>query len=377
MTARFVRALALLVLVRAGGFSSIVAVVWLRDAYSASETAMVLTAFGVGAMILPGLAGFLVTSRTLRPILTLAMAVNGVVMLLVPLTFGGPVAVIAGLMFVVGATSSLARSLLGTLITFASADGLQTRTQSMIAWAANLGAAVATGIAGLVSASNQQYGVLFTVEGVVLIATAPVVLTLGRPTVPPLAGRRILGIGGVQDLAFALGIGLAATAIMQGLGMTFALVTRHPDSFVLAALLNGVLILVLQPFVVRVVRDARSTSYLVWGFAAATATSITVAATDSWVVLGLGWTIAELLLTAGMAPTVLARTPPRLHAAAIGIIGSSWGITAAALPVLIVSSSTLAGPSAGWSLLAVIGVAFSLALSFRPRNTTALREREP
>lgn len=376
MSPRFVLALVLLVLVRAGGFSSIVAVVWFRDVYSAGGAALVLSAFGVGTVVFPALAGLLVRARTLTPVLAFAMAVNGVLMLLLPAAVGGPLAITVVLMLLVGAMSGASRSLLGTLITFASSGSGQTRVQSTIAWAANLGAAAASAIAGLVTATSQQYGMLFAVEGVILLAVAPIALALGPAAVPNLGAWRTLRLGDVRVLGCALAVGIGATALMQGLGTAFALLTRHPEAFVSAALLNGVLILVLQPMAVRLLRDDRATAYLVGGSLAGVVTALAAALTDSWVVLGVGWTVAELLLSAGMVPTILARTPHRLHVAAIGVVGSSWGLSAAALPVLVVSSSALAGPAAGWSLLVGAGLALVVGVSLPSRRAASVLESE-
>lgn len=377
MSLRYMVALVLLVVVRAGGFSSIIAVVWFRDVYEATGAALVLAAFGIGTVVFPALAGALVHARTLTRVLGVVMTTNGLVMFILPLVVGAPVAAPVALMFLVGATSGAARSLLGTAITFAAPNGQRSRTQSTIAWAANLGAAAAAGVAGLVTATTQQYGVLFAIEGVVLLAAAPIALILGPIAVPALGSLRDLRLEDARRLGAALTVGIGATALMQGLGTAFALGTRHPESYVSAALLNGALVLVLQPLAVRLLRDSAATHYLMAGSAVGAVTAITMAVTDSWAVLGVGWTITELLLAAGMMPTILNRTPARLHTAAFGVVGSAWGITAAGVTALLVPAASIAGSAGGWALIAAVGVALALGAAPRPRITASFIERKP
>ncbi|RII88685.1 MFS permease, partial [Clavibacter michiganensis subsp. insidiosus] len=212
------------------------------------------------------------------------------------------------------------------------------------------------------------------VEGGVLLAAAsliPRTEAVAR-TAPPVP----LGVRGtVVRLRAALVVATGATAVMQGLGMQFALTTASPDSYVYAALTNVVLLIVAQPLVLRVVRDGWASAYLVAGFCAAAATAVAVAATDSWLVFGVGWTLCELLLTAGMVPVVLARTPASLHVAALGVVGSSWGLTAALMPPVIGTAVAAVGATGSWGVLVAIGaigaIASGLAMGLRGVRPTA------
>ncbi|MBD5383297.1 MFS permease [Clavibacter sepedonicus] len=375
------RLLALLVLVRAAGFTSIVAVVWFRGQHATGEIAVILTAFGVGSVLLPAAAGLLLGERPLRPVLVATLVLNGAALMLLPLTAGASLALPTAAMFAIGASSSLARSLIGTLLTVAAPADRQARTQSIISWSANVGGVVATGIAGLVAASGSDLGPLFAVEGAVLLVAASLIpraaaVTRAAPSGAP--GIR----GTVTRLRSALVLAAGATAVMQGLGMQFALTTATPESYVYAALTNVVLLIVAQPVVLRVVRDASAPAYLVAGFAGAAVTAVAVAATDSWLVFGVAWTACELLLTAGMVPAILARTPASLHVAALGVVGSSWGLTAALMPPVIAAAVTAAGATGSWGVFVAIGVVASLgsalAIGLRPgaRPTEGRDDRE-
>ncbi|MBF4623302.1 MFS permease [Clavibacter sp. VKM Ac-2872] len=374
------RLLALLVLVRAAGFTSIVAVVWFRGQHTTGEVALILTAFGVGSVLLPAAAGLLVGDRPLRPVLGGTLVLNGIALVLLPLTAGAPLVLPCAAMFAIGAASSLARSLIGTLLTVSAPADRQARTQSVISWSANVGGVVATGIAGIVAASGSDLGPLFAAEGAVLLVAACVIprseaVARTRPPVP--LGAR----GTVAHLRSALVVATGATAVMQGLGMQYALTTANPESYVYAALTNVVLLLAAQPLVLRLVRDASAPAYLAAGFAGAAVTAVAVAATDSWLVFGVGWTLCELLLTAGMVPAVLARTPASLHVAALGVVGSSWGLTAALMPPVIGAAVAVVGATGAWgvfvAIAAVASLASWLALGVRHAGRPAASREEP
>ncbi|KXU21536.1 MFS permease, partial [Clavibacter nebraskensis] len=356
------RLLALLVLVRAAGFTSIVAVVWFRELYTTSEVALILTAAGVGSVVLPAAAGLLAPRRALRPLLIGTLALDGAALLVLPAAVGGSALLLAAVMLVVGGAAGLARSLIGTLITVQVDGDRQARTQSAISWTANVGSVVATGVAGLVTAAGIGYGPLMLVEGALLL----VVALLVPRSAPGAAGDPEPAGGGspsaIRRLGSSLLVALAGTALMQGLAIQFALTTATPGSYVYAALTNVVLLIGLQPLLLRVVRDERAPAYLVAGFAAGALTAVATAATDSWLAFGVGWTACELLVTAGMVPTILARVPAADHVAALGMVGSSWGLTAAITPAVSGAAVAAVGTAGSWGVLALVGALGAVGL---------------
>ncbi|MFT7764554.1 MFS transporter [Clavibacter tessellarius] len=360
------RLLALLVLVRAAGFTSIVAVVWFRELHTTSEVALILTAAGVGSVVLPAAAGLLAPRRALRPLLIGTLALDGAALLVLPAAVGGSALLLAAVMLVVGGAAGLARSLIGTLITVQVEGDRQARTQSAISWTANVGGVVATGVAGLVTAAGIGYAPLMLVEGTLLLVAA---LLVPRPA-PGAAGgpepstdaAGVRSASAVRRLGSPLLVALAGTALMQGLGIQFALTTATPGSYVYAALTNVVLLIGLQPLVLRVVRDERAPAYLVAGFAAGALTAVATAATDSWLAFGVGWTACELLVTAGMVPTILARVPAADHVAALGMVGSSWGLTAAITPAVSGAAVAAVGTAGSWGVLALVGALGAVGL---------------
>ncbi|MCS5524740.1 MFS permease [Curtobacterium flaccumfaciens pv. oortii] len=369
MISQTARALTALVILRAGGFAAVVAVVWFRQTYTTAETTLILTSLGVGAVLSPAVVGRLVTEGNLHTLIASSMFANGVITMLLPTLFTGPVGLMAIAMFLVGATSSGARSLLGTLITFTARSANQAKMQSLVSWSANLGTAAASVIASLASG---HFAVLFIIEGFTLGLVAACIRTLPVPSIPPTPQWRSLKTSNLPELGFTLIVALGSTALMQGLGLAFALTTRHSGSYVFATLLNALLILALQPVVVRWIQTRHAMGYLGWGLASGAATAISVSLSDNWIVLAVGWTLTEVLVTAGLVPIVLQQTKIELHATALGIVGSSWGVGAAILPGLIAVAIAVGGRVASWSLFALISAATLLCLGMTYRRSMSI-----
>ncbi|MEU4381124.1 MFS transporter [Micromonospora echinofusca] len=392
---------------RAGAFAMLFLSLYLTDARGASEalTGTVVGAYGLGGAAGVLLGGVLADRWGRRSTLLAAhLATAG---LMVGLAFSRHLAMIAALAALVGVAHSMPSPAFVAAIVDVVPERRRSRAFNLQFWAFNLGMAVASLLAGLLA--EASFVALFLVDAAATVLAAAVIAWKVPETLP----RRLAGPGpildtsrsdrteGVQDLRSAAADGgvagrqrqpglhtaLTDRTFLTFVGLTFVLAVLtmqtstimplamrsdglRPSAYGAVVALGGVLIVLGQLFVPRLIERHRkdrvlavSTALLALGFA-------TLAFADDVVVYlaaAVVWTVGQMLaappnaqINADLAPLALrARyqsvfylafpaasfVAPTLGGVSLQYLGDRHWLIVGGLGLLAAGCHLLAGPS--------------------------------
>ncbi|TDC39527.1 MFS transporter [Micromonospora sp. 15K316] len=375
---------------RLGSFVLVFLAIYLTQerGFSASQAGLVIGLWGVGGAVGTTIGGTLADRWGRRPTL-FAAQLGGAVMML-GLGLARPLWAVALGALLLGAFAEAARPAFGAMMIDVVPEKDRLRAFSLNYWAINLGFACAAVLAGF--AAQAGYLLLFVIDAATTLVTALIIFTRvgetrrARPVskgaaAPTGALRTIL-----TDRIFLGFVALnlfAALIFLQHISMLPIAMGDSglsPATYGTVIALNGVLIVVGQLFVPRLIRG-RSRSHVLALAALVTGVGfgLTAFADAAWFygLTVLIWTLGEMLQSPSNATLIAELSPAELRGRYQGVFSLSWQIAGAAAPILGGLVREHAGNSTLWVGCAILGgvmaVAHLVSGPARERRAVALR----
>jgi MFS family permease len=372
---------------RAGGFVGIFLTIYLTTERGFSETVagLVLGLYGLGGAIGVTAAGHLTDRWGRRPTVLLAMGSASVLMVCLGLAHSRPAIMIGAL--ALGVAAEGARPPLGAMIADLVPAPDRGRAFSVYFWAINLGFATAAILAGF--AAGHGYLTLFLADAATTAAAAVLIAVKIRETRPAPAERPRHQRSGLATLArdrvflgFVACNLLIALVLLQHMSMLpLAMIDDDlsPRTFGIVIALNGVLIVLGQPLVTRLLATRREALVapvaavvlgIGFGLTAVAHTPVWYGATV------LLWTAGEMLHAPANAALLAGLSPADMRGRYQGAYGLSWQAASFLAPTLGGAVREVAGNTALWLgclALALVAAAWSLlAVPARERRVAAM-----
>ena len=336
---------------------------------SVSEAGAAVSMFGAGSM-LASIAGGHLADRVGRRITMVASLGLGAATMLVLGTLHDltSITVTVG---VLGFVGELYRPAVAAFVSDVVPEHGRLEAYGLLYWAVNLGWAVAASVAGLVA--GHDFHILFVLDAATSLAFGVLGLLFVPETRPPLAARpAVPSVAWWRDRPFAMFVGimfLLALVPMQA-GATLAVhMTAQglsPAAYGVALAANGVLIILLQPYLTARIATRDPERVLVVaaliygvGFALhglATTFALHVAAV-------LVWTTAEILESPTRSALVAAMAPSDARGRYQGAFVMTWGAAQLVAPRLGTRVWDEIGPGAPWIGCLGLGVFVAIALA--------------
>ncbi|MCM0675429.1 MFS transporter [Micromonospora phytophila] len=375
---------------RLGSFVLVFLAIYLTQerGFSASQAGLVLGLWGVGGAVGTTVGGTLADRWGRRP--TLLTAHLGAATMMLALGFARPLWTVALGALLLGMFAEAARPAFGAMMIDVVPEKDRLRAFSLNYWAINLGFACAAVLAGL--AAEAGYLLLFVVDAATTVITALIIFARVRETrtVSATAARGDAPVGALRTilsdrvyLGFVVLNLFAALVFLQHISM---LPIAMVDSGLSAATygsviaLNGVLIVVGQLFVPRLIRGrSRSHVLALASVVMGLGFGLTAFADAVWLygLTVLIWTLGEMLNSPSNATLIAELSPAALRGRYQGVFSLSWQVAGAAAPILGGLLREQAGNTALWLSCAVVGalmaVAHLVSGPARERRATALR----
>lgn len=367
---------------RVGGFVQPLLALYLTQAREASttEVGLVLTAFGAGTAASQPVGGVLADRWGRRPTLVAGQLASAASLLLVVAAPTLPL--LAAAVLVHGLCLDLYRPASQAAVVDLVPPALRPRAFALLFWAINLGFAVAAPLAGFVA--EQGFVLVFALDAA-SIATYALLVLLWVPETRP-AQHPGAASGSLRDvlrdrlmLLLCAGCVLQAVVYMQSyltLPLAFRADGLGTSTYGAVLGLNGLLIVVLQPLLLR--RLARAGGGLL-GLAAAVqgvGFGLHAVADEAWqhAVAVAVWTVGEVLGAGLLSPLVARLAPEHLRGRYLGIYGTSYGVAGLLAPLLGTQLLAHGGEQVLWPLATVSACAAGavfVAVSRRARPAPA------
>ncbi|KOX09387.1 putative MFS family arabinose efflux permease [Micromonospora profundi] len=375
---------------RLGSFVLIFLAIYLTQerGFSASQAGLVLGLWGVGGAVGTTVGGTLADRWGRRP--TLFTAHVGAAAMMIALGLARDLWAVALGALLLGLFAEAARPAFGAMMIDVVPAKDRLRAFSLNYWAINLGFACAAILAGL--AAQADYLLLFLVDAATMLITALIIFirvpetrhagpTVTTARAPRGALRTILADR--VFLGFVVLNLFAALVFLQHISMLPIAMGDSglsPATFGSVIALNGVLIVVGQLFVPRLIRGrSRSHVLALSAVVMGVGFGLTAFAGSAWFygLTVLIWTVGEMLNSPSNATLIAELSPAALRGRYQGVFGLSWQIAGASAPVLGGLVREHAGNSALWLGCAALGVLTAVAHLVsgpaRERRADALR----
>ncbi|MFF5234108.1 MFS transporter [Dactylosporangium sp. NPDC000521] len=343
---------------RAGGFVGIFLTIYLTSerGFSESTAGLVLGLYGLGGAIGVTGAGHLTDRWGRRPTALLAMGSASVLMVGLGLAHSRP-AIMAGAL-ALGMAAEAARPPLGAMIADLVPASDRGRAFSVYFWAVNLGFATAAILAGF--AAGSGYLTLFLADAATTAAAAVLIAVRIRETKPAAtpkteqrSGLASLGRDRVFLGFVACNLFVALLLLQHAAMLPIAMIDDglSPRTFGVVIALNGVLIVLGQPLVTRLLATRREA--LVAPVAAVVMGAgfglTALAHTPVWYgATVLVWTVGEMLNAPSNAALLAGLSPVDMRGRYQGAYGLSWQAASFLAPTLGGAVRELAGNTALW-----------------------------
>ncbi|GAB3797363.1 MFS transporter [Micromonospora zhanjiangensis] len=377
-----------------GSFVLIFLAIYLTTArgFTALEAGLVLGMWGVGGAVGTMLGGTLADRWGRKP--TLLTAQLGAAGMMLTLGFVHDLWPVAGTALLLGAFAEGARPAFGAMMVDVVPERDRLKAFSLNYWALNLGFACASVLAGFAAQTN--YLLLFVIDAATTLVTALVIFLKvpeTRSERPVRAAGPAVGLpgrGGLRVvltdrvfLGFVVLNLFSALVFLQHASMLPIAMAQDglsPSSYGTVIALNGVLIVVGQLFVPRLIRD-RSRSHVLALAAAVMGVgfALTAFAGTAWLyaLTVLIWTVGEMLNSPSNATLLGELSPVAYRGRYQGMFSLSWQVAAAAGPVLGGLVRQQAGNTALWLGCGAVGGLVALVHLIsgpaRERQAAALR----
>ncbi|MCO1598872.1 MFS transporter [Micromonospora sp. RHAY321] len=376
---------------RLGSFVLVFLAIYLTQerGFSASQAGLVLGLWGVGGAIGTTAGGTLADRWGRRP--TLLTAHVGAAAMMLGLGLARELWAVALGAFLLGMFAEAARPAFGAMMIDVVPAKDRLRAFSLNYWAINLGFACAAILAGL--AAQADYLLLFVVDAATMLVTALIIFVKvpetrqnGIAVTPganaPRGALRTILTDRVYLGFVALNL-FAALVFLQHISMlpiAMADDGLSPATYGTVIALNGVLIVVGQLFVPRLIRGrSRSHVLALAAVVMGVGFGLTAFAGTPWFygLTVLIWTVGEMLNSPSNSTLIAELSPAELRGRYQGVFSLSWQIAGAGAPILGGLVREHAGNDTLWYGCAAIGVLTAVAHLVsgpaRERRATALR----
>ncbi|TDO48607.1 putative MFS family arabinose efflux permease [Kribbella sp. VKM Ac-2527] len=277
--------------------------------------------------------------------------------------------------FAVGLMGDLFRPAVQATVADLLQPSERVRAFGLLFWAINLGFSVSTVSAGVLA--SVGYGLLFWLNAGTSVVAALVIWSMvpeTRPVASEGPARPLLPVV-LRDITFLLVVLLQigyATIYFQGystLPLAMAGDGLPSSTYGLVIALNGVVIVVVQPFVGRYLAKVDRSKLLAVSMLVVGLGFGLGAVVHSWWGYGVSvvvWTIGEIGFAAVVGAVLADLAPVDLRGRYLGLAGMAFGVGAVIGPVLGTNALQHLGATMTWLMCALLGVvllAGQLALS--------------
>ncbi|MEV0152793.1 MFS transporter [Micromonospora sp. NPDC050686] len=378
---------------RLGSFVLVFLAIYLTQArgFSATQAGLVIGLWGVGGAVGTTVGGTLTDRWGRRP--TLLTAHLGAATMMVALGLARPLWAVAVGALLLGTFAEAARPAFGAMMIDVVPAKDRLRAFSLNYWAINLGFACAAVLAGL--AAEAGYLLLFLVDAVTTLVTALIIffrvgetrrVSVAAPTggAAPAGALRTIAADRVFLVFVTLNL-LGALVFLQHISMLPIAMSDSglsPATYGSVIALNGVLIVVGQLFVPRLIRGrSRSHVLALAAVVMGVGFGLTAFADAAWFfgLTVLVWTLGEMLNSPSNATLIAELSPAELRGRYQGVFSLSWQLAGAIAPVLGGLVRERSGDTALWLGCAAIGLVMAVAhlVSGPARERRAAQLRAP
>ncbi|MEH0842679.1 MFS transporter [Micromonospora sp. CPCC 205711] len=382
---------------RLGSFVLVFLAIYLtrERGFSASQAGLVLGLWGVGGAVGTTIGGTLADRWGRRP--TLLTAHLGAATMMLALGFARELPTVAAGALLLGLFAEAARPAFGAMMIDVVPEKDRLRAFSLNYWAINLGFACAAVLAGF--AAQAGYLLLFVVDAATTVITALIIFTRVRETRVAAAPTAQQGAGAPRGalrtiltdrvyLGFVVLNLFGALVFLQHISMLPIAMGDSglsPATYGSVIALNGVLIVVGQLFVPRLIRGrSRSHVLALASVVMGVGFGLTAFADAAWFygLTVLIWTLGEMLNSPSNSTLIAELSPAALRGRYQGVFSLSWQVAAAVGPVLGGLVREQRGNATLWLACAAIGglmaVAHLVSGPARERRAAQLRvPRQP
>ncbi|SCE90945.1 Predicted arabinose efflux permease, MFS family [Micromonospora coriariae] len=359
---------------RLGSFVLVFLAIYLTQerGFSASQAGLVLGLWGVGGAVGTTAGGTLADRWGRRP--TLLTAHVGAAAMMLALGLAKDLWAVALGALLLGLFAEAARPAFGAMMIDVVPAKDRLRAFSLNYWAINLGFACAAVLAGL--AAQADYLLLFVVDAGTMLITALIIFTRvpetrqsGRAAAAASAPRGALRtiLADRVYLGFVALNLLAALVFLQHISMLPIAMSDDglsPATYGSVIALNGVLIVIGQLFVPRLIRGrSRSHVLALAAVVMGAGFGLTAFAGTVWLygLTVLIWTVGEMLNSPSNSTLIAELSPAELRGRYQGVFSLSWQIAGACAPILGGLVREHAGNATLWLACAAIGVVTAVA----------------
>jgi MFS family permease len=334
---------------------------------SVERAGLVVSLYGLGSIAAAPLGGILADRVGRRATMMLGLLLGAAAM--AHLALARDTGHIAVATLLLGVVADSYRPAMSAFISDVVRPDDRGRAYGLMYWAVNVGFSVGPVIAGLLA--SVSYGALFAVDAATSLAFAAIVWTAVHETRPSLP-EHLKGPNPLAPFADAPFMAFVGVTFLTGMIFFQHLVALPLDmrahgltarDFGLLIAINGVMIVLFQPFVASVLERLRRSRVLAvsavligLGFGA------TVWAHDAASYAGsiALWTVGEIVM-AGLGPAVVADLAPLpLRGTYQGVYQMAWGAAFFAGPALGSAVLGARGPPALWGGCAALGMTCAL-----------------
>lgn len=370
---------------RAGSFVVPLLTVYLTTVRGLSlvEAGSIVAVFGAGSMGGTLLGGALADRLGRRATLLLALTSGAAMML----TLGAAESVpaITASAFALGLALDMFRPAAWTVVADVVAPEYRLKAFSTLYWAVNLGFAFASSVGGALALTH--FRALFVADALSMLAFAAIVLFKVPETRPTSATTRDEGhlFTPMLDRRFApfMVLNLLTAMIffqflaalpedMRQKGLT-------PAAYGLAIAMNGVLIVLLQPFVTQWTARRSRTGVLAFAtFITGLGFGLTAFAhtLPAYIVTVVVWTVGEILMSPVNSSLVADLAPKALRGRYQGAFGLTWSVAMMLSTSLSPRLATVVGLRGLWFACAVLGGLLTVGHLVVTRRTVATLRAE-
>jgi MFS family permease len=358
---------------RVGGFVLVFLAIYLTEVrgLTATQAGVVISAYGLGAIGGGPLGGALSDRIGRRPTLVASLIGGGASMLVLGFVTR-PVAMTAAAI-VTGLLYEMYRPVVSATVTDVVGSDDRPRAYSLLYWAVNLGASIAPVLGGLVAA--YSYLALFAADAATT-AMYGVILWAALPETRPVEPARDNTARGavraiLKDYVFlaicllTLAISIVFFQAFAGLPIDMRAHGITTSGFGALMALNGLLIVLLQPFAGELIRARSRPSVL----AAASLLLGVGFGMNAWIGSAPGyaasiavWTLGEILFAPASMSLVADLAPPDLRGRYQGVFAMTFSGAFAAAPA--VGGSVIAHAGARWLWIDCLATGLAVAAGF-------------
>lgn len=335
--------------------------------FAPNEAGPVVALFGVGQIVAGPIGGTLADAWGRRATMLLSLVLGAASV--GAIGFARHPALLAALTFLASATSEMYRPAMQAALTDVVGPGDRARAWGLVYWAVNLGWTFGLALGGLIAA--RSFTALFLADAATTLLFA-VIVARGVPETrppglrahPPLAGLARVFTDGPFVVFLLLNLATLVVFLQFQLAVPVDMDARGigPGTFALLLSLNGLGVVVLQPFVGPALAR-RDGARLLAASSLCVAAGFGVNAFAAWLpplpVYAAGvllWTLGEVVGFPLGAAIVANLAPADLRGRYQGVFTMSWGVAFAVAPVLGGELLTRLGSGPLWAACFAVGV---------------------